>query len=123
MPHSNRTLSCLTDVHDSADAILTWAAGHEFDDYEKDRLLRRAVEREFEIIGEALRRLRDDDPAVWDRFPDAARILAFRNRLAHGYDSVDNAVVWGIISDHLPSFMKTVEALLEGKSSGERSVT
>jgi uncharacterized protein with HEPN domain len=112
MPLNPRTLSCLTDARESADVIRVWISGRTFADYESDRLLRRAVEREFEIIGEALKRLRDADPAVWEQFPEAARILSFRNRLAHGYDTIDNAVVWGVIRDYLPNFVTSLQKIV-----------
>lgn len=74
MPLNSRTLSSLTDAHESADVIRVWIRGQTFADYENNRLLRRAVEREFEIIGEALRRLRDADPIAWEQFPEAALV-------------------------------------------------
>lgn len=70
-----------------------------------------AVERKFEIIGEALNRLQRIDPNVFARTTDAQRILGFRNILAHGYDVVDHAIVWDIIANHL-SILKTEVASL-----------
>ena len=64
MPLSPRTLSCITSACESAEVIKTWLNGRTFNDYESDRLLRRAVEREFEIIGEALNRLSEEDASV-----------------------------------------------------------
>lgn len=105
-------MSCITTASESAETIKTWLSGRTFSDYETDRLLRRAVEREFEIIGEALKRLRDADPMTWEQFPEAARILGFRNRLAHGYDNIDNAVVWGVVHDHLPLFITDLQKII-----------
>ena len=84
-----------------------------FADYEADRQFRRAVEREFEIVGEALNRLDHDDPETAERIPELRRIVGFRNRIIHGYDAVDNATVWGIVESHLPVLQAQVEALLK----------
>jgi len=110
---NDRTRKLLFDVLDSARSIRDWCAGRSFADYETDRQFRRAVEREFEIIGEALNRLDHDDPETAERIPELGRIVGFRNRIIHGYDAVDNATVWGIIESHLPVLQAQVEALLK----------
>ena len=56
-----------------------------------------AVERQFEIIGEALNRAVRDDETLADRVPDIPRIVGLRNRLIHGYDAVDDELVWDIV--------------------------
>ena len=69
-------------------------------------------EREFEIIGEALNRLARLDPSVAERIAGLPRIVGFRNRIIHGYDTVDDATVWGIIQGHLGALLAECEALL-----------
>ena len=69
-------------------------------------MLRSAVERQFEIIGEALAQVLRLDPSLRSRISDAGRIIAFRNRLIHGYSSVADDVVWGILEANLPSLRK-----------------
>ena len=101
----------LSDILDSCRFIRDTCARHTFAEYQDDRLLRRAVEREFEIIGEALKRIRLDDEQIFDAIDHAGSIVGFRNRLAHGYDSIDDAVVWGIISGHLLALLSCVENL------------
>jgi uncharacterized protein with HEPN domain len=103
----------LFDVVDSGDSIIDWTEGKTFADYETDRQFRRAVEREFEIIGEALARMRRDDPATANQIPELTRIISFRNRIIHGYDSVDDATVWGIVEAHLPALIAAARRLLE----------
>jgi uncharacterized protein with HEPN domain len=61
------------------------------------------VERQFEIVGEALNQLSKVDPDAAARVPDLARIVAFRNILIHGYAVVDNELVWQVLVDRLPS--------------------
>jgi len=106
------TRSNLTDILDCCLFIQESCSKRTFDDYQKDRIFRRAMEREFEIVGEALKRIRDDDESLFDSIAHANSIVGFRNRLAHGYDSIDDAVVWGIVSGHLPLLISEVEAVL-----------
>jgi len=72
----------LWDAHFAAEAILEFVAGKTVADYRSDRLLRSAVERQFEIIGEALNQLCKIEPAWAERIPDLPQIVAFRNLLA-----------------------------------------
>ena len=101
--------SNLEDVLDSCRFIQTTCATRSFKDYETDRLFRRAIEREFEIVGEALKRIRDEDEETFASIAHAQSIVGFRNRLAHGYDSIDDAIVWGVISGHLPLLLAEIE--------------
>lgn len=106
--------SLLFDVVDSAQAILGWCAARTFDEYTSDRFLRRAVEREFEIIGEALNRLASVDTETAGRISELRRIVDFRNRIIHGYQSVSNAAVWAVIEGRLPKLLAEADALLKG---------
>lgn len=82
----------------------------DFDAYMKKRYLRRAVEREIEIIGEATKRILQADPTFV--LENARKIIATRNYVAHSYDSVNNGVIWGIVVNHLPPLREEVERLL-----------
>lgn len=114
---NDKTRKLLFDVLDSGRAIQQWRAGRSYDEYLSDRQFRRAVEREFEIIGEALNRLSEEDASVAAQIAELPRIVAFRNRIIHGYDSVDDATVWGVIEKHLPTLTSQAENLLN--ESGE----
>lgn len=92
-------------------------AGKSLDDYSHDRLLRQAVERNFEIIGEAVRRLAQNDPDTASRIGERERIISFRNVLIHGYDLVDDELVWDTINNKLPTLRSEVERLMEGGRS------
>ncbi|HXM69605.1 MAG TPA: HepT-like ribonuclease domain-containing protein [Thermoanaerobaculia bacterium] len=109
----NRAKKLLFDALTSGRSIRQWCGGRSFADYEQDRQFRRAVEREFEIIGEALGRLLQADPVVAARIDELHRIISFRNRIIHGYDAIDDAAVWGVAESHLPRLIAEVEALLE----------
>ena len=110
---SDRTAKLLLDVLGAARSIRDWCSGRTFSEYESDRQFRRAVEREFEIIGEALGRLKQADEDTAAKITDLRRIVGFRNRIIHGYDTIDDATVWGIVTDHLPKLITEVEALAE----------
>ena len=109
----NHTRKLLFDILESGRSIRDWCQGRTFAAYEADRQFRRAVEREFEIIGEALNRLLRTDPATAARISRLARIVGFRNRIIHGYDTVDDATVWGIVDRDLPQLLGEVEVLLQ----------
>ena len=103
---------CLEDVRQAAELVLQFTAGKSFADYEGDALLRSGVERQFEIIGEAINRLSKIDPAIAASLPESPRIIAFRNILIHQYDIVDNHVVWDVIQRNLLPLHALVESLL-----------
>ena len=87
--------SLLWDAHEAAEVIAAVTAGKSFADFDRDIVLRSAVERQFEIIGEALAQLARIDAAMAQKVPDLRQIIAFRNVLIHGYATVDPARVWG----------------------------
>lgn len=81
-------------------------------DYAAEPMLRAAVERQFEIVGEALRQAVSRFPEVESRVSRCHEIIAFRNRLVHGYSAVSNEVVWGVIEADLVRLRSEVEAWL-----------
>ena len=83
----------LEDIRDAAEFVLEATQELDLPKYLENRLLRQAVERNFEIIGEALDRPRRADPETADRIGETPRIVAFRNILAHGYDTIDHEIV------------------------------
>jgi uncharacterized protein with HEPN domain len=105
----------LWDALTAADLIADFVAGKDFDAYRADPLLRSGVERQMEIIGEALGQMARKDPETAGLIADLARIIAFRNILIHGYATVDDQVVWGVISTRLPTFRATLRELLADK--------
>jgi uncharacterized protein with HEPN domain len=102
----------LWDAREAADRIRRFTTGKAWSTYESDELLRSAVERQFEIIGEALAQLRSVDPDVAAKVPELARIVAFRNILIHGYASVDNKLVWGVVEGKLSALRTALDELL-----------
>ncbi len=107
-----RAPKLLEDIRNAADFVKTTTEGATLEQFKQNRLLRQAVERNFEIIGEAVRRLEKDDPATAARVADYRRIIAFRNVLIHGYDVIDPAIVWSAVRDDLLPLLRDVELLL-----------
>lgn len=102
----------LFDIEQAASLVAQFAAGKTFTDYDSDPYFRSAVERQFEIMGEALNRLSRADPDTAGRISEYRRIIAFRNILIHGYDAISNQTVWDIVQTKLPVIRREVEALL-----------
>ncbi len=102
----------LEDVRQAARFILDHTADLDFDGYARDEVLHSAVERKFEIIGEALNRLARSDAQTSAALPDLPRIVAFRNVLAHGYDVINHARVWDAVRTSLPLLHEQVMTLL-----------
>ncbi|OHV31530.1 hypothetical protein BCD49_31355 [Pseudofrankia sp. EUN1h] len=75
-------------------------------------MLRAAVEREFEIIGEALNQLSKVAPDLAAAIPELPRIVAFRNILIRGYATVDDALVWQVLQEKLPELEQVVRRML-----------
>lgn len=103
----------LYDIQQAAELIATFTAGKTLADYEGDAMLRSAMERQFEIIGEALAQLARLDEALVSRISEYRRIIAFRNILIHGYTGVDHRIVWDIVESKLPTLRREVAGLLE----------
>ncbi len=106
------SLKLLDDVRKAAALIREFATHRNLQDYADDAMLRSAIERQFEIIGEALNRLSRSDPATASRIGAYQQIIAFRNVLIHGYDMVDDHVVWEAVQRKLPALHKQVAAVL-----------
>ena len=104
--------SLLWDAHAAAEVIAAVTAGKSFAEFDRDIVLRSAVERQFEIIGEAFAQLARIDAAIAQKVPDLRQIIAFRNVLIHGYATVDPARVWRVIEDNLPPLRAALAALL-----------
>jgi len=110
MQHDPR--AWLWDICAATDSIAEFVRGRNLNDYLSDAMLRSAVERQFEVIGEALSRLSRRSPEIAVRIPDRRKAVAMRNALAHGYDKVDHAAIWQTAQDNLPSLRARAATLL-----------
>ena len=101
----------LFDIKESIESIENYLGEkRDFNIYIADKMLRRAVEREFEIIGEAMNRIEKIDSTI--NISSKYQIINMRNRVIHGYDKIDNEIIWGTIVRHLPTLKKEVNNLL-----------
>lgn len=85
----------------------------DFKAYQNSPITQRAVERDFEIIGEALNRIRQIDAELIEKVSEYHRIIGFRNILIHGYDIIDEMIVWKAVENHLPILVKKVNEILD----------
>lgn len=100
------------DIQQALSDIREFTADMHLETYRRDSKCRAAVERKFEVIGEACTRLRDRFPETFSQFKQGGQIIGLRNRLIHGYDNVDDAIVWDIVNGKLPLLAEEIENLL-----------
>ena len=102
----------LYDIQRAAVLLRQFTTGKTFSEYGSDAMLRAAVEREFEIIGEAVAQLAKVDESMAARISGYQRIIAFRNILIHQYADVDDRLVWDVVETNLTTLAAEVNALL-----------
>ena len=109
----------LHDILDASDAVAAFTEGRTMKQYRTDLMLRSAVERQFEIVGEALSQACALEPGLVDEVADARAIIGLRNHVIHGYADVDDDIVWGAIPRLVP-LGRDVEAAPggEGRAAG-----
>jgi uncharacterized protein with HEPN domain len=109
---NERVLKCLYDIKSAIEEIDTFLESNptDFENYKNDTLLKRAIERNLEIIGEAMSRVLREDPDF--QIENARRIIGLRNQIIHGYDAVSDESIWGIIVNHIPNLKKEINKLI-----------
>lgn len=113
----NEIKKYLFDIQESIDSIQKYLGDkRDFKVYMADKMLRRAVEREFEIIGEAMSRIEKLDSTI--EISGKRQIISMRNRVIHGYDKIDNEIIWGTIVRHLPTLKLEIDNLLDWITTG-----
>lgn len=104
----------LADIVEACDLIARFIDGRLVDDYLSDLMARAAVERQFEIIGGAMKRPLQLEPGLSLRLPEAHEVVQFRNFLAHGYHLIDHSIVWRIAMRDVPALRaRAAEVLAE----------
>jgi len=100
----------LYDISTAIDSIEDYIGSPKvFSEYEKNRQLQHAVERNLEIIGEATKRMLEIDPSI--NISNARKIVGTRNRIIHGYDDIDNTEIWSIVINSLPILKQEIGEL------------
>ncbi|ETR66220.1 MAG: hypothetical protein OMM_13084 [Candidatus Magnetoglobus multicellularis str. Araruama] len=106
-----RIYKYLYDIKESIHSIYDFLGEkRDFNVYLSNKMMRRAVEREFEIIGEAMNRIVKIDSSI--NISNKSNIIAMRNRVIHGYDKIDDEIVWGTIVRHLPALLNEIKNLI-----------
>ena len=111
----DRTLKWLYDIKIAIDEINSFfnSEKRDFKSYKKSVLLKRAVERELEIIGEAVNRILTRTPALENEISDAKNIIGLRNHVIHAYDNVSDENIWAILINHIPKLEAEVIKLID----------
>lgn len=111
MPADERDAAYLLDMVEAAEEVRTYVQGKTLADYEAEPMLRAAIERKIEIIGEAARkvseRLKQEHPEVPWR-----QIIAQRNVIAHEYDIIKNQEIWQVATAHVPRLVAVLTPLI-----------
>ena len=109
---NEKVIKWLYDIKSAIDEIFFFFESKEksFSHYKTDLILKRAIERNLEIIGEALNRILKEYPEIQISY--AKRIIGLRNQIIHGYDSISDENVWGIIINHLPRLKEEIDNLI-----------
>ena len=111
---------CLKWLHDIKMALI------EIEDYFKDReknfleyqqntMLKRAIERNLEIIGEAMNRILKRDNEIGEKITSAKAIIGLRNQVIHAYDSISDENIWSVVITHLPILKAEIVGILNQK--------
>ena len=103
----------LTYIRDAEDLIEEFVGARAFSEYERDTMLRSAVERQFIIIGESVNMLSRAEPEAVSRITDYPVIISFRNTLVHEFFKVNHSTVWSIVKNHLPTLRAEVAQLIQ----------
>ena len=109
-----RILKWLYDVKLSIEEIDSFFAGQERNlfKYKNSLILKRAVERNLEIIGEAINRIKQRDPEFLKNISEANAIIGLRNHVIHSYDNISDESIWSILTNHLPKLKMEVDNLI-----------
>jgi uncharacterized protein with HEPN domain len=110
-----RILKWLFDIKMCIDEIDDFFVKEEknFFNYKQNLMLKRAVERNLEIIGEAVNRIITRDNSFIEKISNARAIIGLRNQVIHAYDNVSDESIWSILTNHLPKLKLEIVKLLE----------
>ena len=109
----NETKKALSDALSASHDIDQFTSGFAFADYEDNRMVQAAVERKFEIIGEALTRAKRSEPALIENHWLYLRFIDFGDIITHGVEVVSNRTVWQTVKSELPVLTEELRRLIE----------
>lgn len=106
----------LQDALEAITAIEGFLSNQSVEDFLGSDILQAAVERKFEIIGEALKKAADADNEIVTLVPELREIIATRNRIIHVYDNVDHLILWDVVQSQLPGLKIRLQAALDERT-------
>ena len=110
-------LKYLLDIKDSIDSIFEYLGeNRDFNEYKSNKLLRRGIERELEIIGEATKKISIDFKLKWDTI-SWKDMAGMRDRLIHNYMGINYSIVWDVIKNKMPELTKQIHEVIENEDS------
>lgn len=106
---SNRLPKHLFDALTAVRLAQEFSSGLSFESFGSNVLVRSAIERQLEILGEACQRMVQSDPDIRRRLPEVAFAIGLRNKIIHGYDRIENAVVYDTLMQDLPALAERLD--------------
>ena len=103
----------LYDIVDCCKFILEMTKDKTVDDYKNDRIFRSALERELQIVGEAMLQLDNLNPEISERISEHRNIIGFRHVLVHGYANLDPDTVWNVVETKVSILLEQAKAQLK----------
>lgn len=110
---NERTAKRLHDAMTAAQYVLAFVIGRTFEDFVDDVYFRSAVERQFEILSEALKAAASKEPDLHEHLPELHAIVGLRNRIAHSYDEIEEKTLWDAATEDIPRLLPRLEVLLD----------
>lgn len=116
-----RILKWIYDIKISIDEIEGFFTTEEKDffKYTNNLMLKRAVERNLEIIGEAMNRIINRDSSFSEKITNSKAIIGLRNQVIHAYDNISDENIWSILTTHLPKLKNEIQIIIEENSNRE----
>ncbi|AZQ61562.1 DUF86 domain-containing protein [Flammeovirga pectinis] len=110
----NKTLKWLFDIKIAIEEIESYFSDipKDFFVYRENIMLKRAIERDLEIIGEAMNRIIKSTPLIQDQITSAKSVIGLRNQVIHAYDNISDEMIWSVLIKHLPILKKEIEVLI-----------
>ncbi len=102
----------LHDIKKAGEDIVEFTENLTFAQYENNKIVKAAVERKFLVIGEAMVRIRREYPELLSGISNREQIIGFRNVLVHGYDIVEDNIVWSAIMDGIPILLREIDVMM-----------
>lgn len=115
MTHNSKV--CLHDAVSACSLIIKFSEGISLLEYQENLMIKSAVERQFEILGEALNRIKKIDPELLNEVSNWQRIISFRNVIVYAYDVIDDEIVFLVLKDQIPLLLENLTKIISRLNS------